>query len=34
LYTATQDGATLYSTISFNVDEFKFHKILKNVLAT
>ena len=28
----THDGATLYSTIRFNVDEFKLFKILKNVL--
>jgi hypothetical protein len=33
LYTATQDGGTLYSTISFHVDEFKFFKIIRNVLA-
>ena len=33
MYTGTHDGATLYSTISFNVDEFKFYKILKNVLG-
>lgn len=33
MYTGTHDGATLYSTISFNVDEFKFFKILKNVLG-
>lgn len=32
IYTATQDGATLYSSISFHVDEFKLNKILKNVL--
>ena len=31
LYTGTHDGATLYSSISFNVDEFKLYKILKNV---
>lgn len=34
MYTGTHDGATLYSTISFNVDEFKFHKIMKNVCYT
>jgi hypothetical protein len=33
MYTGTHDGATLYSTISFNVDEFKFFKILKNVVG-
>jgi hypothetical protein len=33
LFTATQDGQTLYSTIAIEVDEFKFFKILRNVLA-
>ena len=32
LYTATHDGATLYSTITFNVDEFKLFQVLKNIL--
>jgi hypothetical protein len=33
MYTGTHDGATMYSTISFNVDEFKLFKILRNVLG-
>lgn len=33
IYTATHDGATLYSSISFHVDEFKLNQILKNVLT-
>ena len=34
MYSGTHDGATLYSTISFHVDEFKFYKILKNVIGS
>ena len=33
IYTATHDGATLYSSISFHVDEFKLNRILKNVIT-
>lgn len=32
IYTATHDGHTLYSSINFNMDEFKLYQVLKSIL--